>query len=263
MNGDSPAGAGHPNRQRRPLKPHPPSTDPRYTTAPDASGEPHADTLIATPWASPRANSVRLLPPKAREALLGIAVSRRWRNGQTLLWTGERAGSAFVVARGRIRMRSFGPEGDEQIFGWMEPGTFGALASVLGDARFPCDFVADGACEVLHLPRERLLELLARDAPTALALARMLSVRLSLFMEMHMVQSFAPLADRVWATIRRLARWSSAKDGTRTGTLDITQADLAHAVGASRYRVGLELQRLAATGRLRLSRGRIVATERR
>lgn len=237
--------------------------DRRSEPAQEASDDSRADALAQAPWASPRANSLRQLPREAREALLGIAVSRRWRNGQTLLWAGQRAGSAFVVARGRIRMRSFGPEGDEQIFGWIEPGTFGALASVLADVGFPCDFVADGPCEVLHLPRERLLELLARDAPTALALARMLSVRLSLFMEMHMVQSFAPLADRVWATIRRLARWSTAKDGLRTGTLAITQADLAHAVGASRYRVGLELQRLEASGRLERSRGRIVARERR
>lgn len=220
----------------------------------------------ASAWRTTGADSFGQLPEPARRALMDIGIQRRWRDGQTLLWTGEVADSAFVVLKGRIRMRSFGPQGDEQIFAWIEPGMFGALASVLAGVAFPCDFVADGPCEVMHLERRRLSELLERDAPTALAVARMLGARLSLFMQMHMVQSFAPLSDRVWATLRRLARWqpaggAGAGAARRAGRLEITQADLAHAVGASRYRVGLELKRLEAAGHVVLARGSILVFE--
>ena len=55
------------------------------------------------------------------------------------------------------------------------------------------------------------------------------------------------------ATLRRLAR--------HTGTVVITQAELAHAVGGSRYRVGLELARLRAAGRIAVARGRITVLD--
>lgn len=207
--------------------------------------------------------SLGQFPESARRALMQIGVPRRWRSGQTLVWADEIPDSAFLVLKGRVRIRVFGPQGDERIVAWIEQGMLGALAPVLAGVTLPWDFAADGPCELLHFGRRQLAELLERDAPTALAVARTLSIRLTLFLKTHMVQSFAPLSDRVWAALRRLAIWDKrASAGVRSGRIEITQADLAHVVGASRYRVGLELQRLEAAGHVALARGNIRVFER-
>ncbi len=224
---------------------------------------PASASASASAWDALSTDSVGQFPEPARQALMRIGVPRRWRSGQTLVWAGEIPDSAFAVLKGRVRIRAFGPQGDEQIFAWIEQGMLGALAPVLAGVPLPWDFAADGPCELLHFERRRLAELLGRDAPTALAVARTLSSRLTLFMKMHMVQSFAPLSDRVWAALRRLANGEGAgHGGIRSGRLEITQADLARAVGASRYRVGLELQRLEAAGHVALARGSIRVFER-
>ena len=166
-----------------------------------------------------------------------IGVARRWRTGQSLLRAGAVADSAFLVTRGRVRLRAFSADGREQTFGWIEPGSFGA----------------EGPCDALHFERRRLDALVQRDGRAALAIVRLLSRRVNATMGMLTARAFSPLADRVWATLRHLAR--------RSVTVAITQAELAHAVGGSRYRVGIELARLQAAGRIAAARGRIVVLE--
>jgi len=196
---------------------------------------------------------IAALPEGARDDLLRIAVARRWRTGQALLRAGEVAGSAFLVTRGRVRLRAHSAEGREQTFGWIEPGMFGALAPALAGEPSPCDFVAEVPSEALHFDRRRLDALLQRDGRTALALVRLLSRRVNATMGMLTARAFSPLSDRIRATLRHLAR--------HTGTVVITQAELAHAVGGSRYRVGLELARLRAAGRIAVARGRITVLD--
>jgi CRP-like cAMP-binding protein len=203
------------------------------------------------------------LPPRAQLALHEVGNVRRWRSGQILLGANERAEGAFVVLDGRVRIRSVAPTGEEQILGWLGPGMFGALIPLLAGVPVPCDFVADGPCEARHFSPKRLFALLERDPATTLAIARMLSLRLSRFLNAYTTQVLAPLPVRVWATMGRLARWSHASGEHATGELTITQADLARAVGASRYRVGLELKKLEASGVVSLSRGRITMLSRR
>ncbi len=211
---------------------------------------------------SPGHAEFRLLPPATREALVAIGTPRVWRDGQMLLRIGEAGSGVFLVRSGRVRLRVLNPDGHELILGWFRAGTLGQLVSALAEVASPCDIVADGRCEVLHIARDKLTELLARDAAAALAIARLLSVRLGLVLDMLRLQSLESLADRVWATLLRLARWTPVGRSTgaprqRVGELVITQADLARAVGASRYRVGLVLQRLADDGHVVLQRGRI------
>jgi len=201
------------------------------------------------------------LPEHAQEQFHRIGVLRSWRSGRTLLRAGEVATSAFVLEKGRIRVRQFGRDGDEQIVGWLGPGTLSALASVIGGVSLPFDLVADCACEVRHLDKAPLLALLERDARTSLAITRVVSARLARSMQRHLEGS-ASLADRVWSALWRLAQWQPSVAGARIAVLEITQSDLAHTAGASRFRVGLELKRLEQEGRIKLARGRITVIDR-
>lgn len=196
-------------------------------------------------------------PASFQQSLRGIGVTRRWRDGQTLLRAGEIADSALLIVRGRVRCSTYSAEGNEQIVGWFKQGEIGALASVLADVPFPYDFIAEGPCEVMHFERKQLRGLLERDALAAMAITRLLSIRLCQVMDMLMIQSFATLAEKVWTTLERMARSESTQDETGAIPISISHASLAHAVGGSRYRVGLELKKLAAAGRIQMGRGRI------
>lgn len=213
-------------------------------------------------WRLTRADRFEQLPPHAQEQFRRIGVLRSWRSGRTLLRAGELAHSAFVVEKGRLRVRRFGRDGNEQILGWLSPGTLSVLSSVIAGVSLPFDVVADGACEVMHLERAALLALLGRDAATSLAVARVLSLRLARSMQRQMEEVEGSLPDKVWSTLCRLAQWQPSGAGARTAVLEMTQSDLAHVAGASRFRVGLELKRLEQGGCVRLARGRITVIDR-
>ncbi|MEZ5645970.1 MAG: Crp/Fnr family transcriptional regulator [Burkholderiaceae bacterium] len=194
--------------------------------------------------------------PEVQVALGRIAVHRRWKKSQVLLWGGDIPTNALVVMKGRLRLRTHGLDGTEHILGWLETGAVGALAPLLSQTGIAFDFVADQASEVLHLEYGRLMQLMASDGRVGLAIARVLAARLCVFVELHHVQT-SPLAERVWIMLKRLALAQSEPDPQGRLALRITQEELAHAVGASRYRVGIEMRQLHAAGRIVLQRGKI------
>lgn len=202
-------------------------------------------------------DTLDILDEPVRRALDDIGVRRRWRAGQTLVWKGEQSNSAFVVETGRVRIRTVDDSGGEHIVGWIGPGRVCALAPTLSGRRLHWDIVADGACVAVHWNRGRLEHLMASDATVAVGIARLLSARVNLLLDAQLAQSLPSIADRVRA---RLAAMALADPSRRPGdpaTLRLTQADLAKAVGGSRYRVGLALKRLEAARVVALSRGRI------
>jgi len=202
-------------------------------------------------------DTLEMLDEPVRRALEAIGVRRRWRAGQTLMWTGEQSTSAFVVEAGRVRIRTIDDSGGEHIVGWIGPGRVCALAPTLSGRRLHWDIVADGACVAVHWNRERLERLMASDAAVAVGIARLLSARVNMLLDAQLAQSLPSMADRVRARLAAMALADPTRRPGGPATLRITQADLAKAVGGSRYRVGVALKRLEATRVVALSRGRI------
>jgi len=206
---------------------------------------------------SPNINGQEVLPEHSLRALREVGVLRKWRRGQVLHWAGDHAESILAVQKGLLRVCSHDSAGKENILAWLRPGMIGALAPVIANQPFNFNIVADGQSEVLHVQRERFLEHLGRDPATALAVTIMLSGRLNNVLEMFGTQAFESLADKVWARLVQLAI-QSRQASNPTICIEVTQADLARSIGGSRYRVGLELNRLEAAGVIALSRGRIL-----
>lgn len=198
-----------------------------------------------------------MVPDELLAALIRIGVTRSWTQDQVLHWSGDRLSSVFCALQGRLKIRRFDSDGNEQILSWFEKGTLVAVAPVIIDKPFQFDIVADGPCRVLHVSRLPFMQLLEHDASVASAIAVLLSERLSFIMESHVTQANNTLAERVWFRLSRMA--AQVKDTPSGGSpfIAITQQELADAVGGSRYRVGLELQRLADRGLIALARGRI------
>ena len=203
------------------------------------------------------------LPASSMRALQRIGIQRRYRDHQLVQQRGDSATHALMVLSGRLRSTAYSIEGTEQLVGWMEPGHISGLSSVLADAPVPVDLVAEGATELLLLPRDPLLELLIYDAHACLLMARMLSLRVNKLFDVIFTRAGDTLSARVWATLRRLALDHGKPLGPGRHALQMSQTDLAHAVGASRQRVNEQLRDLQTSGRVRLGYGRIEVIEER
>ncbi len=181
-----------------------------------------------------------------------LGVKRLYSDHQFVQRRGDQAHHAFVLLSGRIRCSAHMPNGTERFIRWMEPGEVAGLSSVLAGVPVPVDLVAKGACQVLILPGEALLKLLARDPQVGIVLTRALSLRVSELFDVVFTRSSQTLAERVWATIERLTSENGELMGNGSRVLRISQTQLAQAVGASRQRVNDELLRLQAQKKLKL-----------
>lgn len=198
---------------------------------------------------------VGVVAAEAVQRLLQVGTPRIWKRDEVLCWAGKSPAAVYLVCSGRLRFRQFDSEGRERILGWAKPGMVACLAYAVADQPSGLDFVADVRSEVARIPRAELLELFRTEPDFALAIAMALSERMVEMVDLFMTQSYEHLADKVWSCLERLARQGSSGAGADGRELRVTQEVLANAVGASRYRVGLELQRLAARGLVELSRG--------
>lgn len=190
-------------------------------------------------------------------ALLRIGVIRHWKINQVLHWSGECPSSVLCVRAGRARMRRFDSAGNEQILSWFSPGPLLAVAGVIANKPFHFDIVADGPCEMLHIGRDRFMELLRGNAAMAAEISITLSERLLFVSESHVRHANEALVERIWLRLTRIAQQSNGGALASGFGVPLTQQELADAVGASRYRVGLELKRLAERGLIAMTRGSI------
>lgn len=184
------------------------------------------------------------LSESALAEIYRLGVKRIFADNQFVQRRGDEVGHALLLVSGRIRLSAHMPNGDERFIRWMEAGEVGCLSSVLAGVPVPVDLVAKGPCQVLILPREPLIKLLARDPQVGIVMARTLSLRVSELFDVVFTRSSQTLAERVWATIERLASENGELMSNGSRLLRISQTQLAQAVGASRQRVNDELLNL-------------------
>lgn len=193
----------------------------------------------------------------ACQAMVDIGYSRSWKKNQVLHWSGETPSAVLVIQQGRLRVRRFDSSGNEQILSWLDVGKIGSLAPVMANKKMHFDVVADCACKVRHIPRPELLKLMRARPDVAIAISNILSERLIFVSDLYMDQMSESLAERLWSRLQRMAGRMNSVKSQKVREIAITQHDLAKLVGASRYRVGLELQNLAGKGLIEIERGRI------
>lgn len=212
------------------------------------------------PQARDHVPSIRFgdLTSAARRVFEALARPRRWRHGQTIIRQGANPDGAFIVRTGRLRLRTFGADGNERVIGWFRPGTVGGLASVIAALPFPCDVVADEDCVLDHVDGGRLEAALSANPEASLALARLMAARVVIVTGWFAERSSAPLAARVEHAIQRLYEANIGAREPDPEVIRMSQEDLARSVGASRFRVGLALRKMRDEGKIALTRGVIV-----
>ena len=197
------------------------------------------------------------LTARSAKALHSVGVLREWTEGQVVLSRGQATSTALLLVKGRLRVSVTTPEGEEHLLRWMLPGEISGLSSVFAETTYPADLVAVDTTQVLHIERNRLVDLITRDPVVAVDLLRILGLRINHLLDTLADQSMHSLEQRVWATLERIAKFNSVAvpDGVM---LRVSQSDLAQAASASRQRVNQQLRHFQEEGLIRLGYRNIV-----
>lgn len=191
-----------------------------------------------------------------------LAVYRRWRDGDHVV---ERVPDDLVVtviALGRLRVIAKDQRGEEAFVGCLSAGGVHGLASALTETPWPTVGVADGYCETFQIDALALKELARTDAALAMEVSCILGRQALELMALSIAKLENLLVDRVHAVLVHFAGAIGRPAGPGARILDLSQNDLASAVGASRARVNVELKALEKAGRVALGYRRMVIYER-
>ena len=199
--------------------------------------------------------SLRDLPPALADALLAAGQQRQWRRGQVVMHQGAPCDALVVALEGRLAATLASSDGRVTLLRWLDRSELLGLPAVLGGLPATVSIEARGPARTLHVPRAEFVALMHQHPDGAVAVAVLLSRRLgALFRFVEQIRSRS-LAERLDFALQRLARSQGQPDGQGGVRLQVTQAELADAAGASRQRVHLALKQLQATGRLQQGYG--------
>lgn len=185
-----------------------------------------------------RSSLFRHLDGQALEALAERAVLRRFRPGQPVFFQGDPGDAVFVLASGAVKLSFSSAQGDEVLLGVVRaPGTFGEVAAVdQGPRTASAEAVED--TQLVAVPCAALSEVMQTRPAVADAVARELAATLRRVTTRMADLVFLDLPGRLAKLLLTLAEadGGSVLPGA-TIQLDLTQADLAHMIGASRQAV--------------------------
>jgi CRP-like cAMP-binding protein len=220
---------------------------------------------------APRVES-RLLEPlaaSARAEVLGAAVPKRFRRGETVVREGEPGESLHLVRSGRLAVRVSTPDGATATLTVISAGDYFGELALLGDHVRTATVVALEPGETLVLTRSSFDALRRSHPGVERVLTEALSRRVQELSAALLEALYEPVDRRVMARLVDLARTYAAAAGPGTTTpgkasaqappvtVPITQDDLAGMAGTTRPTTNQILQRLADDGVLTLGRGRI------
>jgi CRP/FNR family transcriptional regulator, cyclic AMP receptor protein len=210
---------------------------------------------LSDPAGAPYQESLQDLPPDLAEALMRSGQQRNWRRGQTVMHQGAPCDALVVALEGRLAVTLGSSDGRDTLLRWLDAGELLGLPAVLGGLPATVTIVAQGQARTLHVPRADFIALLHQHPEGAIAVAVLLSRRLGELFRFVERNSSRSLAQRLGFALQRLARSQGQPDGAGGVRLQVTQAELANAAGASRQRVHLALKQLQAQGQLQLGYG--------
>jgi CRP-like cAMP-binding protein len=192
--------------------------------------------------------------------------TRRFRRGEVIFHAGDPGDALFIITAGEVKIGLPSETGDEAIIATLHAGdVFGELALLDGAPR-SATATALVITDVVVLPRDRFLELIASEPAVRDALLASLAGelrRLTIHVEeLH----FLDMTGRLAARLVRLAEEASAggaqrPDGSIRLRPTLTQAELASMVGCTRQSVNKLLGQFADGGLVRLDRQGIAVTD--
>lgn len=187
----------------------------------------------------------------ARRVLAERMKRRLYRSGAYIFNKGDVGISLYVIVRGRVKLVDPIESGEEIIIAVLKAGDIMGELSLFDSAPRSATAEALDDVEMLALAREDFLAAVRSFPDMALAL---LGTMARTIRRMNGEVEAAIFLDLPGRVAKKLLELSKESDGT---TLRITQTELADTVGATRVSVNKILGDFAASGAVRLGKGRI------
>lgn len=185
--------------------------------------------------------------------LATIAVSRIFGKGDTLFNEGDEASGFYLLVSGHIKMCRVSPDGREKVLHFVRPGETFAEAAFFGDGTYPADARAVEAGEVLFLPKQGFMELMATKPQFALNLVVSLSLALRRFVRQIEELTFADVASRLASfLLKRAAEKSTSYNNITYLELGIKKGELAAQLGTAGETISRTFRKLKEEGIIEL-----------
>jgi CRP-like cAMP-binding protein len=186
------------------------------------------------------------------DRFLAQARERKMRRGEVLLRAGDPGDSMMAILLGEVRIMLADAQGRDQMINTLGAGAvFGEMALFDGKPR-SADVVAATNGRLLMIERGPVQALLANDARFAGRVIEILCGRLRDTLVQLDAMLFQDVATRLATSLLGFAQ------GAKPRRVDMTQAALGQAVGASREIVNKRLRAWEAEGIVGLSPGRVL-----
>lgn len=185
--------------------------------------------------------------------LATIAIRRVFGKGETLFSEGDEASGFYLLVSGHIKMCRVSPDGREKVLHFVRPGETFAEAAFFGDGTYPADARAVEAGEVLFLPKQGFMELMATKPQFALNLVVSLSLALRRFVRQIEELTFADVASRLASfLLKRTAEKSTSYGGITYLELGIKKGELAAQLGTAGETISRTFRKLKEEGIIEL-----------
>ncbi|MEL0029038.1 MAG: Crp/Fnr family transcriptional regulator [Perlucidibaca sp.] len=214
-----------------------------------------SQTLGSSEW-------FRDLPDEVVGLLAGFAQRRRLHDGERLFARGDDADGLYGVLAGRVRISTSASDGRELLINLFEPGGWFGEISMFDGLPRTHDAYAVGATELLLIPRDRFLGLLASQPALYPHFLRMLCLKLRRSFAWIEYEAFLPLPARLAARLLELAEvyGDAVEDGTLI-RLHLPQEELGRMLNVSRQSISKELNALREQGCITLEYGRVLVRD--
>ena len=176
--------------------------------------------------------------------------------GAVLFSPGESVKGYVIVLEGHVGVQLIGPNGRDLLLYEVAPGQscIQSTLGLLGGDDYSAEATATSPTRLVLLPRPVFLELLDSSPAFRKVIFAAFAERMQAMMQLIETMSFMRVEARLASLILDRA--------DETGTVEMTQAEIARAIGTAREVVSRRLDRLARARALRAERGRITIRDR-
>lgn len=198
------------------------------------------------------------------ERIQAITSERHYGKGRIIFMEGEPGEALFLLKEGKIKLTRQTEDGREHILHLVNAGEVFAEVVLFDSGGYPATAETMEDCRIGIIKNRDLEGIIAGDARIALAMLRIMAVRLRAAQEKVMGLALYDAARRVVTTLLRLAEEHgiTEPEGVRIN-LPITNQELANLAGTSRETVSRILSDLRRRDIVTISRQQIVIRDRR
>ena len=192
-------------------------------------------------------------PARSRlEAISPIDIPR----GHILFSPGEAVKGYVIMLSGRVEVYLLGPNGRDILLYAVVPGQscIQSTLGLLGGDAYTAEAVAEADSRLVLLPRSTFFQLLDMSPQFRRMVFRAFADRMQSMMHLVENMSFLRVEERLAALILTRA--------TPTGLLEMTQADMARAIGSAREVISRRLDKFTRAGLISHERGQVTIRDR-